>query len=282
MRIKKVAFAVVLLLAVFLLLSGCGASTEKGESYPFALKCDYGVHEEGPEAIRLFGDPCISPWDTHLYPLRGIDFSEVKFTVMVETPIKQSATLEILSTPDGKDWRILWAYPLELTPSITSISYDLKLPVRLNSARALEFAVLSKTKGKPQQPVLIWSSLVLPDAKRSQCHLDNRAVGSLVSTFIYRKVWIHDLGCQVPLKSIEVKVRSADKNEDGKVTVYYLTEDGSLSRDWVKLGTFDLPSMKTVTHVFDMDGREARFFKIESTVLTDYSWVEPTEAPKNK
>jgi hypothetical protein len=86
----------------------------------------------------------------------------------------------------------------------------------------------------------------------------------------------------VPLRSVTVKVRSADKNEDGEVTVYYLTESGSLDRDWVKLGTFSLKSMQTATHVFNMDGMEARFFKIESTVLTDYSWVQPTEEMENK
>ncbi len=268
--------------AIILLLVSCGGNSSQDFSHIFSLKCDYGVHEEGPEAIRLFGDPCVSPWNTHIYPLMNIDFKEVSYAVAVSTSQAQTATLLVLSTPDGKRWSILDAKKVIVKPPYSTFDGSIQLSTTLTMARAIEFAI-DGNRISPQHPngvMLIYSQFVIPHYRRRVCNVKNRAIGSLVSTYLYRKVWIHDIGCQVYVEKLPVKVRVI--KAPATATVYTLTETGTLSREWQVVGTMSLPSPgKVFTATFPVNG-EVRFVKIETSKLSDYSWVVTSNITSEK
>ncbi len=272
-KFRGILFITIIALISALLLVSCGGAHPTADySHTFSLKCDYGVHEEGPEAIRLFGDPCISPWNTHIYPLMGINFKEVKYALAVSSSTPQTATIVVLGTPDGKQWSILDAKKVVINPPYSTFSGDIKLTTTLTSARALEVAVDGKRvmPGRPDGVMLVYSQIVIPDYKRSQCNLQNRAIGSLVSTYLYRKVWIHDIGCQVYVEKLPVKVRVLKLPATATVSV--LTESGTLSRTWQVVATLSLTSSNYITSTLTVNA-PVRFVKIETSELSDYSWV---------
>ncbi|NOZ92686.1 hypothetical protein GM182_02370 [bacterium 3DAC] len=282
MKGKFTLLAVILVSLVFAFVSCGQVSAPQDFSHTFSLKCDYGVHEEGPEAIRLFHDACISPWNTHIYPLMNVNFKEVKYAIAVSTSKTQTATLLVLSTPDGKRWSILHAEKVVVKAPYTTFSGDIKLTTTLTMARAIEFAIDGK-RVSPEHPdgvMLIYSEFVLPRYKRPRCTLQNRAIGSLVSTYLYRKVWVHDIGCQVYVEKLPIKVRVI--NAPATATVYVLTETGTLSRDWQVVGTMSLPSEGIVyTSTFTVNGN-VRFVKIQTSQLSDYSWVVTSKIGSKK
>jgi len=262
---------IVIGIALFVSCGGSAVSTQDF-SHMFSLKCDYGVHEEGPEAIRLFHDACISPWNTHIYPLMNVDFKELSYSLAVSTSKAQTATLLVLSTPDGKQWSILDAKKITITPPYSIFSGDIHLTTTLTMARAVEFAIDGR-RISPEHPdgvMLIYSKFVIPHYRRQRCTLQNRAIGSLVSTYLYRKVWIHDIGCQVHVDQLPVKMKVI--KAPATATVYVLTETGTLSRDWRAVGTMTLNDTSVKTATFTVDGL-VRFVKIETSELSDYSWV---------
>ncbi len=279
----KVISIVAIVLSLVLVFVSCGEHVSPQDfSHTFSLKCDYGVHEEGPDAIRLFHDACISPWNTHIYPLMNVNFKEVQYAVAVSTSKTQTATLLVLSTPDGKQWSILDAKKVVVKAPYTTFSGDIKLTTTLTMARAIEFAI-DGTRVSPEHPdgvMLIYSEFVMPHYKRPRCVLQNRAIGAMVSTYLYRKVWVHDIGCQVYVEKMPVKVRVI--KAPATATVYVLTETGTLSRDWQVVGTMSLPSAEKVyTSTFTV-GSEVRFVKIETSQLSDYSWVVTSKMASEK
>jgi len=274
MKTKIAALVVVLI--VTLLLSSCvqPVSVDPNDfSNIFSLKCDYGVHEEGPESLRLFGDACISPWNTHVYPLMGIDFRDLKYKMVVTTSVTQTATLLVLVSPDGSNWSILDAKRVLVEAPYSVYSNVVSLTTTLTMVKAIDFAIDGK-RISPENPngvMLIYSEFVIPKYRRPICSLENRAVGSAVSTYLYRKIWIHDIGCQIEVPDLPIKIRVT--KAPATATVYILSETGTISRDWTVVATMTLDNaFEVYTSTFTVNSR-VRFVKIESSEDADYTWV---------
>lgn len=275
MKNKAAVFAVVVLI-VALLFSSCGqpVSIEQNDfSNTFSLKCDYGVHEEGPESLRLFGDACISPWNTHVYPLMGIDFRDLEYKVVVTTSVTQTATLLVLVSPDGNNWSILDAKRVVVEAPYSVYSNVVNLTTTLTMVKAIDFAIDGK-RISPENPdgvMLIYSEFVIPQYRKPVCNVENRAVGSAVSTYLYRKIWIHDIGCQIEVPDLPIKIRVT--KAPATATIYILSETGTLSRDWTPVATMTLDNpFEVYTATFKVNSK-VRFVKIESSEDADYTWV---------